>query len=748
MLLGGGGNDTLNGLAGNDTLDGQGGSDVMNGGADTDTVDYSSRAVAITADLAGDKDDGQAGELDTVGADVETLKGGTAGDTLTGNALANNLQGADGADVLIGGNGDDTSWAATETTCFPMGAAPDGADIVLGGGDMDAADYSGRTGPVTVTLSNQSVDGEAGEGDGIGADVENAIGGAGSDVLVGSVTTGNVLTGGPGDDSLDGLDGNDTLNGGPGADSMIGGPGSDLVDYSGRSAPLAIDLDGVADDGEAGEGDNLDPSVDVVNGGSGPDVIVGSAIQNVIDGKGGDDRLDGRGDNDTVFGSGGNDVLVGDVGKDSLVGGDGFDTADYSARTAPLTIDLDDADDDGEAGEGDNVAMTIERVLGGSGNDTITGNAGPNDLVGNLGTDTLNGLAGDDRLFGRDGLVDTLDCGDGAGDAVDQDPTDTMTNCEGVLAPPVNTEFPEIVPTDPGIGDVLTAAPGTWTGTGITFAYQWLSCGDPCVEIAGATESTYETTAADLGRTIRLRVTATNPDGSTTAMSGATDAVFMKLADLDLDLAVSSTSPLLRGTLTYTITVQERRSEPGHERDRGGRPAGRGHVPQRESGRLHRRARRPLQPRLDRPGRDGDAQARRPHDEGRRAREHGRGDRGAGRPRLVGRRRLGRRHGLALHDPRDERRQQAQRDEGERRHLRPGRQRQDRRQGRRRPRPRRRRRGHDHRRPRPRHAEGRGGDDTFYARDGARDTVSGGAGNDRARVDKNLDKRSSIKTLF
>ena len=527
----------------------------MNGGADTDTVDYSSRAVAITADLAGDKDDGQAGELDTVAADVETLKGGSAGDTLTGNALANSLQGFDGADVLIGGNGDDNVSGGNGADSFPMGTAPDGADIVAGGADLDTVDYSGRTGPVTVALSNQTEDGETGEGDEVGGDVDNAVGGAGSDVLIGSVSAGNVLTGGPGDDSLDGLGGNDNLNGGPGADTLVGGPGSDLVDYSLRTAPLTIDLDGVADDGEAGENDNVDPTVDVVNGGSGNDSIAGSAIQNVIDGKGGNDRLDGRGDNDTVFGSGGDDVLVGDVGKDSLVGGDGFDTADYSARTAPLTIDLDDVDDDGEAGEGDNVAMTIEQVLGGSGNDSITGNAGTNHLVGNLGTDSLFGLGGDDRLFGRDGLVDTLDCGDGAGDAVDQDATDTMTNCEAVLAPPVNTAFPAVTPTDPGIGDVLTAVPGTWTGSGITFAYQWLSCGDPCVEIAGATEATYETTAADFDRAIRVRVTATNPDGSTTSSSEATAPVAMKLADLDLEIAASTASPLLRGTLKYTLTV-------------------------------------------------------------------------------------------------------------------------------------------------------------------------------------------------
>jgi Ca2+-binding RTX toxin-like protein len=43
---------------------------------------------------------------------------------------------------------------------------------------------------------------------------------------------------------------------------------------------------------------------------------------------------------------------------------------------------------------------------------------------------------------------------------------------------------------------------------------------------------------------------------------------------------------------------------------------------------------------------------------------------------------------------------------------------------------------------------GGSGNDTFFARDGARDTVTGGAGRDRARVDQKLDHVSGVETRF
>ena len=70
--------------------------------------------------------------------------------------------------------------------------------------------------------------------------------------------------------------------------------------------------------------------------------------------------------------------------------------------------------------------------------------------------------------------------------------------------------------------ETLTATPGTWSGNDNTFAYQWQRGG---VDIAGATGATYSPVTADVGATLRVRVTATNPDGSATASSASTTSV-------------------------------------------------------------------------------------------------------------------------------------------------------------------------------------------------------------------------------
>ncbi len=92
---------------------------------------------------------------------------------------------------------------------------------------------------------------------------------------------------------------------------------------------------------------------------------------------------------------------------------------------------------------------------------------------------------------------------------------------------PPNTALPTITGS-PVVGSTLTGTNGTWTGTGITFADQWQRCdatGAACEAISGATALTYVVVAADVGRTLRLRVTATNASGAATATSAATAAV-------------------------------------------------------------------------------------------------------------------------------------------------------------------------------------------------------------------------------
>jgi hypothetical protein len=88
---------------------------------------------------------------------------------------------------------------------------------------------------------------------------------------------------------------------------------------------------------------------------------------------------------------------------------------------------------------------------------------------------------------------------------------------------PANTRAPSISGSMVE-GSLLTANRGTWSGTTpITYSYQWLRCnssGGGCAAIRGATGTQYRLTSSDVGRKVRLSVTARNSAGSATAMSG------------------------------------------------------------------------------------------------------------------------------------------------------------------------------------------------------------------------------------
>jgi|SRR5687767_14491417 len=96
-----------------------------------------------------------------------------------------------------------------------------------------------------------------------------------------------------------------------------------------------------------------------------------------------------------------------------------------------------------------------------------------------------------------------------------------------IAAPPANTTPPTISGT-PQVGQTLTANNGTWTNSPTAFAYQWLRCnagGSACVNVANGTQKTYTLVGADAGRTMRVRVTATNADGSASEQSEQTTVV-------------------------------------------------------------------------------------------------------------------------------------------------------------------------------------------------------------------------------
>jgi hypothetical protein len=86
---------------------------------------------------------------------------------------------------------------------------------------------------------------------------------------------------------------------------------------------------------------------------------------------------------------------------------------------------------------------------------------------------------------------------------------------------PVNSVAPSITGTAQE-GQTLTAHNGTWGNSPSSYTYQWKADG---TNIGGATSSTYVLQAAQIGKVITVRVTATSPAGSANATSSATSAV-------------------------------------------------------------------------------------------------------------------------------------------------------------------------------------------------------------------------------
>ncbi len=96
-------------------------------------------------------------------------------------------------------------------------------------------------------------------------------------------------------------------------------------------------------------------------------------------------------------------------------------------------------------------------------------------------------------------------------------------------AAPSNTALPKITGKAAETGQTLSASTGTWTSSSsLTYKYQWRRCdaqGNGCSNISGADSATYQLKSTDVGHTVRVRVTATNSDGSASASSNQTDVV-------------------------------------------------------------------------------------------------------------------------------------------------------------------------------------------------------------------------------
>lgn len=388
-VLGGAGRDTIIGSGGADDLQGGTGDDEVSGGAGTDTIDCGGQAGDTVRYDEDRRPEGIRVSLaeGRVLSPAEFNERITGCPNLTGSQGPDQLSGDAGPNRLRGGRGNDQLFAGAGTDILEGEDGDDhlegegGSDQLRGGDGFDLASFSETTTGVTVDLAAQT----SSAGDTLSG-IESAQGGSGPDTLRGSDGP-NTLFGGRGTDTLVGLGGDDRLFGGLEADTVDGGAGSDLASYADRPFGISLDL---------GAGTNTDG-----------DTFAGIECH---EGSQGNDTLRGGPAADCLRGSIGDDRLIGAGGADQLDGSFGVDVASYEEHPGPVTVDL----GAGTSSDGD-VLSGIDGVVGGAGNDTLTGDGAAN---------TLRGGAGADRITGGPG-ADTLEGGGDVGDLVVFDERDT-----------------------------------------------------------------------------------------------------------------------------------------------------------------------------------------------------------------------------------------------------------------------------------------------------------------------------------
>ncbi len=373
-LFGMGGADTIDAAGGNDAVVVSGFGSVIDGGAGNDVIAFWTTVFTaipneipggVTYDLSLGGPQASAGGTLTI-SNVENISGSRANDVFTGTAGDNSIGGSYGSDTLNGG---------------------DGNDSLYGDGTFS---FNAATGEVSYIDEVIAPPGQPAYGIAAGDDV---------------------LNGGAGDDELFGGAGDDTLTGGAGFDTVFGGDGDDEYHFNIATDDVdQVNLEGGSDVafitgngnqtritfsiGQAANGSPVDtitgPAYD---GGLGLRVQAEDAAGNLV---GGVSRFDDEGMTlATADGSTSFDIRILESGQTlgvfgalsiGTVGDDVINLSAYSAGAA---------------------------ILGGAGNDNLTGTSGNDYIQSGVGFDTLTGGDGNDVLVDVGGGNKVIDGGAG-----------------------------------------------------------------------------------------------------------------------------------------------------------------------------------------------------------------------------------------------------------------------------------------------------------------------------------------------
>ena len=379
VLVGMDSDDTINGDGGNDLLDGGNGNDVLSGGANDDNL------------LGGDGADNLSG-----GSGIDILVGGTGFDVMDGG-LGNDIFDVDSTgDVIVEAAGGGTDTIQTSLTTFSLAALPNVENLAYGGTDI--APFIG-TGNAAI----------------------------------------NNISGGEGNDRLDGLGDIDVMSGGLGNDTYV-------VNNQGEVVELANEGTDTVESTVTYTLANLPNIENVTLLGAANINATGNAVANVLVGNTGNNTLNGGANIDTMSGGAGDDIYVVDVAGDitTELDGQGTDLIQTALNTFSLA----------------SRAFIENLTYTGNGNFTGVGNDLGNTIVGGNGTDDLNGGLGVDNLNAGAGS-DTYRVDDSADVVAEQ-----VTNGNGGGTDTVISTANSYTLSNTNIDNLTFAGTGNFVGTG------------------------------------------------------------------------------------------------------------------------------------------------------------------------------------------------------------------------------------------------------------------------------------------
>lgn len=245
------------------------------------------------------------------------------------------------------------------------------ADVII---RLEEGGYSSIGGTNTVAIA-------------YGTQIEKAITGGGDDALYGNAAN-NVLTGEGGDDDYFGLAGNDTYVFTSGQDAVTETSGIDTVSFDAVWNPGDVDISGDILTLISAANRITFNDIDLIEFFS----FAGYAAMTLSE--------------LLSFGTVTDDLFAGTSAAEIFDGGDGSDTADYSASSSEVKIDLLKGTVSGGFAEGDTL-ISIENVTGSdvaSRRDMLYGDNQQNMLSGLAGNDILEGDGGGDTIDGGAGF--------------------------------------------------------------------------------------------------------------------------------------------------------------------------------------------------------------------------------------------------------------------------------------------------------------------------------------------------------